>query len=93
MARRIAITVIVAAVVATAIGVGEHDARAASTSAPSRSAAIQTVRDFLGEATLDRNGYLACAYVTPGAAGPDAACSTAIITTRPSSRTSTPTPS
>ena len=84
MTRRLAATLLVAAVATFAIAIGVHDARATSTSAATGATAIQTVRDYLAEAALDDNGYVSCRYLTAAAAGPDADCSNAVITAPPS---------
>lgn len=77
---------------AIATVVVSSDQAASSTASDGASAAVQTVRDYVTAATLDRSGETACNYLTlreqqlvAGLAGPDAVCRDAFSDMQPAS--------
>lgn len=89
---RVLVTGAVAALaVGFAIALPHDDSVARTTTQPTAGDAAQTIRDFLADAVIDDDAYLACQYLSTGAqqrierlAGDGQTCRAALNATRPS---------
>jgi hypothetical protein len=89
--RVVASAAVAAVAVVLAIVLPDAGSAATSTARPTVGAAAQTVRDFLANAVLEDNAYVACQYLTAGAqqsvarlAGENQTCRDALNATQPS---------
>jgi hypothetical protein len=89
--RIVAAAAVAAVAVVLAIALPDEGSAATSTAHPTAGAATQTVRDFLANAVLEENAYVACQYLTTAAqqsvarlAGDNQTCRDALTATQPS---------
>jgi hypothetical protein len=87
----VALAAVAAVAVVLAIALPDEGSAARSTARPTAGAAAQTVRDFLADAVLEDNAYIACQYLTSAAqqsvarlAGDNQTCRDALTATPPS---------